>query len=278
MQNNIIIPIAKPLMGDLMTGTALVFPSYFGGGTLNLDVTTYGNTVWPLACDDPSTPATCLQGDPAGTTYPLGLWTVGQQYPISDPSPTRKIWVEDKNGIDKTDNVSGTTFGVLVDNVTGSPDELWVAQSSGDWEIGDIIHTPAGFDASDSWNSHFPAAGFTTSSQAMDIVIQQDWLTNIGDTDPVLINIDEIVTVVMGKTDSVKIVLRTPSQSWGIYFSKITLKLDQSVDVADKILLVDCINRAIKAAEQQPYSNPIVDWKYTHKLNMMVDKYTFEML
>lgn len=276
MQNNIIIPVANPLTGDLTISTPLVFPSYFGGGNNNLDVTAYGNSIWPLACDDPSTPASCEQGDPQGTTPGLGLWTVGQQYPTSDLDPARRIWVEDKNGIDKTDEVSGTTFGVIIDAPTGAPDEMWVAASVGPWGIGDIIHTPQGTDITNSWNSYFPDNGHLAGSGAMDIVVQEDWLYNIDDTHPVLININEIVAVIDDTTDSVKIVLKIPSQAGGAYFTKITLAMD--IAASNSFLLVECINRAIKEAAQQPHSNPVVDWKYTYNLGMGVKSYSLEML
>lgn len=238
-----------------------------GGGADNL-FSLFG---WP----DSSNGVTSVRG----ACGSFSGFVIGQQYPTTDPDPSRKIKIT-RGGVDITSGFTGA-FNVVVDNTTKKVDSWYQdAYSScstrrieGLFFPGDIITVPGGTTPSDSWNPNNASTGNADASLELNIVIEEDWLIP-ADTSPLLVEVSDIITVVPISTSQVGIVNKIPSRGQN-NMSVITLTLFKPANSA--MDLVTCVNSFIKKATQNPGSNPKVDWSSTGSSNNYVTTYKIEL-
>jgi len=238
-----------------------------GGGADNL----YAYYGWPDGCNG----VNCALSS-CGSWYGF---VIGQQYPTTDPDPSRKIKVT-RAGIDITSGFFGG-FNVVVDSGTKKVDSFYhdIYSCSGSKRIegifypGDIITVPGGTTPTDSWNPNNASTGNPDASLELNIVIEEDWLVPV-DTNPLLINVEDIITVLPITTRRVGIVNKIPSKLNG-RTSMITLTLNQDANSA--MDLVTCVNSFIKKAVKSPGSNPKVNWLSTGSLTNYVQEYEISL-
>jgi hypothetical protein len=108
----------------------------------------------------------------------------------------------------------------------------------------------------------------------LDFVVQEDWLDATYDTNPLLVNVDEIICVKPISTTQVGIVLDIPADKSGAV-AEFTIDMNEAAPTA--MSLVECINRAIREAGQRPSTAPVVDWKYTHSVTQFSDTYSLTL-
>jgi len=238
-----------------------------GGGADNA----YSFYGYPDSCNGTN----CVQG----ACGSFSGFVIGQQYPTTDPDPSRKVKVT-RGGVDITDGFTGA-FNVLVDNSTKKVDSWFqdvysscsTTRIEGVFFPGDIITVPGGTTPSDSWNPNNASTGNADASLELNIVIEQDWLVPV-DTSPLLVEVNDIITVVPISTTEVGIVNKIPSRLNNT-MSVITLTLNEAANSA--MDLVTCVNSFIKKATQNPGLNPKVDWKATGSLTNYVTNYKMDL-
>lgn len=233
--------------------TPMVWPSpgIFGGGSSNNAEPAWES--WPESCGA----LACEAG--AGT---WSSWSVGEAY----GPPGNTIWVEDKDGNDKTDEVLGTSLAVNTDrDGVGSSTVIQMISYTNvytqvpHWSPGDIVHIPAGIDATNSWNTAFGA----DASLAMDIVIQPEWIL-YEDAPPLIINIDSIICVEPSTVNEVRIgVSNVPGSTTANEAEyRIQLKDNGGSGPVTAMDAVTCINKTLAEAVRNPGSNPVVNWNF----------------
>jgi hypothetical protein len=296
MENNIQIPILSNPQYIIPTGSQHDFTAgLYGGGSDNIWYATwaapgsYPIPEWPdyYGCWDTVVSDLCI----CSGGFSCGM-TIGQTWGAG------MITVEDSSGVDKTAECTGTFHAVVACDpafgatacpptwnadpaATGQVIGIFVNNSSG-YGItgivpGDVLKCPAGTNPSDSWNAYNPGDAFGThanASGALNFVVQEDWVDVSYDTNPLLVNVDEIICVKPISTTQVGIVMDIPADKAGSV-AEFTIDMNEAAPTA--MSLVECINRAIREAGQRPSTAPMVDWKYTHSVTQFSETYSLTL-
>jgi len=259
MNNNIQIPILGDPTKSLAAGSEHTFtPGLYGGGSTNAYSVPYWPDYWG-----------CYYGVDCVVTSPYDGMTIGQAFGTAG-----NITVTDSLGVDKTAECSGTFFAAV--DTGGLVYKIVISGANPVLGInaGDVLHCPAGTTPANSWNAFNAGDAFGThplASGALDFVIQEDWISTAYETNPLLINLDEVICVKPISTTQVGIVISIPSYA-AVKTSEFVIDMNEAAPTA--MSLVNCINRTIREGIQKPNSVPMVNWKYTNSATQFSNAYS----